>query len=171
MTGQPWRDANRLRELYHEKGMSLREVGDELGCDQKTVRRWMDKKDIPTRPRRDGVVLARQNGPPRYVAEDSQGYSRSVSWYNGGRKTVKLHRLLAVVEYGFDAVPEGIVHHKNGKPWDNRLSNLELLASNAEHRKRHKRDRAAEPIRVDTNAILAVLDETGVNEAQEETDA
>jgi len=46
------------------------------------------------------------------------------------------HRLLAVAEWGLDAVRGMDVHHQNNIPWDNRPENLELL-TRAEHRREH----------------------------------
>jgi len=54
----------------------------------------------------------------------------------GDKHSVFVHRLLAVAEYGFDAVVGKEVHHKNSIRWDNRPGNIELL-SKAEHTKRH----------------------------------
>jgi len=51
-----------------------------------------------------------------------------------------IHRLVAVAEYGFDAVVENHVHHKNHIPWDNRPSNLELM-SQEEHYRYHAEER------------------------------
>lgn len=46
---------------------------------------------------------------------------------NGEQNYVSTHRLLAVAEYGFNAVTGKDVHHLNGIPWDNRASNIELI--------------------------------------------
>jgi len=43
---KPWRDEDTLRELYHEKGMTQKEVADELGCTKWCVCVWMQKHDI-----------------------------------------------------------------------------------------------------------------------------
>lgn len=41
-----------LRELYHEEGLTQRQVGDRLGIDSSTVARWMRERGI--RARREG---------------------------------------------------------------------------------------------------------------------
>lgn len=46
----PYKNSETLRELYIDKGLSLREVADELGCSKRTVQRWMDNHGIPTDP-------------------------------------------------------------------------------------------------------------------------
>lgn len=44
-----------------------------------------------------------------------------------GGAHVYVHRLLAVAEYGFDAVCDNVVHHINGLPYDNRHSNIAVM--------------------------------------------
>lgn len=56
---------------------------------------------------------------------------------------VSHHRLLAVSEFGFDAVSENDVHHINGVEWDNRPNNLELMP-HGDHRAYHNRENAEE---------------------------
>ena len=46
---RPWRDADRLRELYVEKEMSVFEAADELGCSGSAVQRNLKKHNIETR--------------------------------------------------------------------------------------------------------------------------
>jgi hypothetical protein len=53
---------------------------------------------------------------------------------DGVPKRVYNHRLLAVALWGFDAVADKEIHHKNGIPWDNRPSNLSLVSS-SEHQR------------------------------------
>lgn len=56
---------------------------------------------------------------------DDQGYAKWVDQVDGYR-VVLVHRLLAVAEYGFDAVQNRVVHHSNGVKWDNRPENIEI---------------------------------------------
>lgn len=46
---KPWRDEERLRELYWGKRMSMREIAERFGCDYSTVYRWMDRNGIERR--------------------------------------------------------------------------------------------------------------------------
>jgi len=58
-----------------------------------------------------------------------KGYVRIRSEYLGEDYNVSVHRLLAVAEFGFDAVCDMEVHHKNGCKRDNRPANIELMTS------------------------------------------
>lgn len=49
---QPWRDEDRVRELYLEQDLTQQEVAEELGCGHSTIGEWMERfgieKDDPT---------------------------------------------------------------------------------------------------------------------------
>lgn len=47
-----------LRELYHQEGLTQRQVGERLGIDSSTVARWM----------RERGIRARREGRPKAVA-------------------------------------------------------------------------------------------------------
>jgi transposase-like protein len=49
MSDTPWRDKERLYELYVEQELSTTDVGEELGCSQKTISKWLDRHDIEIR--------------------------------------------------------------------------------------------------------------------------
>lgn len=189
--GEPWKDRERLIDLYERQGYTFREIGDLLGCSESTVNRWMKRHkrdsiidgidvEIPDdRPYTDPDLMERLYTDEKLSTEDMsvvlgcssatvnkwlkkhgtqlRERSESVSLAKGGRKplnfyttkhqgyelvktadteVVLIHRLLAVAEYGFDAVAGLSVHHENGVPWDNRPQNLELL-SRSDHRRKH----------------------------------
>lgn len=185
----PWRDRDTLKELYWENGLDLRDVGEELGCSADTVRVWLDKHDLGTRPRggipedtpwRDGDTLRqlyqeeklslsevadrlgctaetvrtwlKRNGIEVRSIRRAQLGDMPVYWhegyptvghdYDGKFYSVRIHRLVAVAEYGFDAVAGNIVHHRNGVRFDNRPSNLEPM-SNKDHLEYHDETRIA----------------------------
>ncbi len=128
MTDTRYRDAEWLEEQYHENGLSQRDIADKCGVHQRTVRNWMQKHGIESRSqgeinRRIGVGIISQ-----------RGYRR---WHEGSlNKHISVHRLLAVAEYGFDAVCDMEVHHQNGIRWDNRPDNIEVLTP-SEHTAHH----------------------------------
>ena len=64
----------------------------------------------------------------------NNGYEVSSCSLNQG-DTIQIHRLVAIAEYGFEAVENSHVHHINSIPWDNRPSNL-IPLSPSEHRRR-----------------------------------
>lgn len=65
-----------------------------------------------------------------------EGYVRARSYLDGEWDEIPIHRLVAIAEYGTGAVAGRHVHHKNGIPWDNRPSNLDVRTSK-EHLRSH----------------------------------
>lgn len=51
ITEQPWHSEAVLKERYVERGLTIQEVADELGCHWLTVRDWLDTHEIETRSR------------------------------------------------------------------------------------------------------------------------
>jgi len=138
--GEKYKDSEWLRREYHENDRTMVEMGDELGVDSGTISYWMEKHDIDTydqgRNKRTPGMNLRVNG------------SDYLEWWNHihehsevvRRETCRVHRLVAVAEYGFDAVADSVVHHKNGVKWDNRPGNLEVLDA-GEHATHHNEKR------------------------------
>lgn len=118
-----------LRRLYHDKGMTLREIGDHFGVTHGTVRNHMKKHGIPRRRARCDKL-----GSHHF---DEMGYERFRVYDGGQNSSVRIHRLAAVAWFGLDAVAGNDVHHKNGRRFDNREENLEPI-SREEHTRRHK---------------------------------
>lgn len=117
----PWQDYDTLYRLYWDDGLDQFGVADELGCSRRTIATWMDRLDVPTRNHSErenhqmvGVALHDMPG----------GYEAWTHSVDGTNHIVYVHRLLAVAEYGFDAVAGNFVHHKNRQPFDNRPSNV-----------------------------------------------
>ena len=129
---QAWRYKRILTELYHEKGLTLEEIADELGCTKHTVWIWVGRYGL-------SKGVRQKKGPTHYPT--STEYERWDHQYKNEKWCVKVHRLLAVAEFGFDAVADKSIHHRNDIPWDNRGQNLRPL-SHSEHVKWHARARS-----------------------------
>jgi hypothetical protein len=126
-----YRDPEWLREQYHKHGKTTREIADVCGCDNATISRWLDKHDIDTRENwKAGVEKAREVNRVDYIPlrtlPHGYEYWQTTERVGNDRVTraVYVHRLLAVAEYGFDAVVDNDVHHENNIPWDNRPDNI-----------------------------------------------
>lgn len=65
----PWRSEERLREMYHERGMSLTEIGEELGCSLVTVHDWMKRREIERRTSREGLNVNRIDKKQQTLSE------------------------------------------------------------------------------------------------------
>jgi len=120
-------DPDQLRELYHERGMDQAEIAQECGVHQSTVSRWMARHDVQARHERETHATAPT------LRQHRRGYE---AWEHCG-EYVYVHRLLAVAEWGLEAVAGQHVHHRNGVPWDNRPENLEVLDA-GQHHARHQ---------------------------------
>ena len=137
---RPWQEEERLRELYHERGMSMAEIGEEWECSPQTVSNWVERHGLEAR-----AVGHNGSGPdsPTWVPyarfeTNNEGYE---VWRSraDNRAAVSVHRLAAVAWYGYDAVVDHDVHHVNGVKWDTRKDNLALLDP-SEHRAHHARE-------------------------------
>ena len=129
-------DIDHIRRLT-EQGWSTSQIAELYGCGAEQVRRVMVKHNIPRLPEgaqpgernhqwqggytidKRGYVLVHQ---PDHPAANSNGYIRE-------------HRLVMEEHLGRHLEPDEVVHHRNGDPADNRIENLELYESNAEHLK------------------------------------
>ena len=127
---EPWDGESELRELYIDKELTIYEIAQKFDCGKSTVHDYLVEYDIPLR----------RTGPSRKthprIMTDYQGYETARSDYRGTADMVKLHRLLAVHKYGFEAVAGMVVHHKKNIPWLNTPSNIELMEL-GEHTKHH----------------------------------
>lgn len=122
-----YRNESWLREKYSE-GLRQREIAELCGVAQRQVSYWMEKYGIETYPSR-----YRRVGKAAFFTNPG-GYE---CWADGTDNVlVKVHRLLAVSEYGRDAVKNMHVHHTTHIPWDNRPEAIELL-SPSDHAKEH----------------------------------
>ena len=95
------------------------------------------EQEVVEQSRTEPEALRKQPATPACFRTMRSGYER---WhaYNrrDGQDSYYVHRLVAVAEWGVDAIRGRDVHHKNGIPWDNRPENLEVL-TRKEHREVH----------------------------------
>jgi len=119
-----------LHTLYWREGFSQTEIADMCDCSVALVSKQMKEQDIPTK--------GGDNGLPTLYTRSSDGHE----FFNtaGCGKQFAHHRLLAVVEWGFEKVVGSDVHHRNEIPWDNRIENLDVL-SHGEHTTHHNNQR------------------------------
>lgn len=158
---KPWQQQEILHELYWEQGLSLPAMAEELDASVTTLRRWMLRHDIETR-----------DPPSRRTARFEtrrDGYERWQTTVNGECVDVLVHRLLAVSEFGLEAVCDKDVHHESGVPWDNRPSNLELLGR-TEHIAHHRAEsHGCEPDDIpwrDEEILLELYQNQGLSTAE-----
>jgi len=114
-----YRDGDVLDRLYNERGMSTYEIADLFDIHQSTVWDWMNKNDIGRRGQ------GRKNGlGPATFHVNGNGYEE---WKTSrSTESITVHRLLAISEYGVEAVAGSHIHHKNEIRWDNRPENIEV---------------------------------------------
>jgi hypothetical protein len=120
-----------LREQYVEKGKTLKEIASNFECSFKNISYYCNKFDIDTRD------TGNPTHPPNHRFHPEYEYEEIRTVVDGTQHTVKIHRLIAVAEYGFEKVSNADdIHHKNGCRYDNRPQNLEPL-SRREHLLKH----------------------------------
>lgn len=127
-----------LYRLYVKERMTTTEIAEELGCTNVTIGDWLRRHNIGVRSASKAIRLSKKKKPATFT-HDTYGYEIWRNLSGGKHRRVKVHRLIAVAEYGFDAVVGKDVHHQNGIRWDNRPSNLELL-DHSDHMDRHMKE-------------------------------
>lgn len=143
---KPYTDEFLLRDLYETQELSVAEIAEILECSETTVRNYMRWFGIECR---NGVD---RDPSPAWFGTRPDGYE----CWNDGHQTVYVHRLVAVAEWGFEAVASGVIHHKNQIQWDNRPENLHPFESNSAHIRHHARPSTHE----DQQTIDEVIRET-----------
>lgn len=126
-TNEKIRDVD-LGALYWEEGLSQSEIAERCDCSVGLVSKQMDEQGVPVR--------GGYEGEPCVYTGTQQGYQRCYVRDVDETKKFLIHRLTAVAKFGYDAVVEKVVHHKNEVKWDNRPSSLELM-ENDEHASHH----------------------------------
>lgn len=122
---EPYRDRDRLRELYDNQERSIQDIAAEMDCSETTVRNYL---------RRFGLLDPLDS--PAYYVPREDGYD---TWNVEGH-TVRVHRLVAVAEWGVETVANAAaIHHQNTHKWDNRPENLKPCETRAKHAREHSR--------------------------------
>lgn len=130
----PWRDEEKIRRLYCDEKLTMQEIADRFDVGIDAIHRSIEDFGIESRSHNEGG--RKSSGWVERVTyyTKSDGYEVAQDGY--AKKSIKLHRLVAVAEFGIEAVTHNLVHHKNGITWDNRPENLEVM-SRPEHCKHH----------------------------------
>lgn len=121
---EPHRHAETVRDAFEVNDGDVNAIAEDLDCGASTVRNYL---------RQHGITDSSTTRPYFVARED--GYE---CWKVDGR-TIYIHRLLAVAEFGFEEVASGVVHHRNHHRWDNRPENLQVFNDNRAHRREHTR--------------------------------
>jgi len=124
-----------LEEMYWGEEMSLYQIAEEVGSNAQTVLDRMEEQDIPRRKNSDYYISS-----PCAFETEKRGYERWRHNYKGEYDEIRVHRLLAISEFGIENIKNKIIHHKNEIPWDNRIENIELM-SQSEHARLHSNKR------------------------------
>jgi len=155
---------SRIKELYRERGLSQDEVSDILNASSRAVNRHIKHYGLSKTPKewqRD------RYGDTVSFRTTTRGYE-VVTIPGGGDYLV--HRLVAVAEYGIDAVKEKHIHHKNRVKWDNRPVNLEPIDP-AKHSSLHGDNTTSLSKRIenaDESDLRVALRDNGYYEAAEQ---
>lgn len=132
---KPWKDGELLETLYIDKQLSSTEISGILDCSGNSVLKGLKEHGVEVRDNSTAMTNSYNNlGHASYYIHKRS--SRPV--WKSGDDEVFVYRLLAVAEYGFDAVCDHDVHHINGIRWDTRPDNIEVLTPE-EHQARHRK--------------------------------
>ena len=132
----PWRDRDRLEELYVEQQLTVYEIADRLDTTPGVISKWLSRYDITQRPGSRGVSQYVDRGYVRYAV-----YEGDLAEKMCGQTEVYEHQLVALLENDPARVfaPFTNVHHENGCRWDNRPENVRVVTS-FEHVYEHLED-------------------------------
>lgn len=123
-----------MREWYERDGYTLQQIADLLGRPQKLVNKVAKKHGFQMR-RRGPASGDRHPGWKGGTTIGNNGYVRQYApdHPHANGKYMMQHRLVMEAHLGRYLDPSEVVHHRNGVTSDNRIENLEVFASNAEH--------------------------------------
>jgi len=126
-----WEQHSYLKELYVNQKQTQKEIAEILGTTKSNISANLLESGVKTRKRGD------LQHPTTYISESGYLTCRHrLGGRDGERVAFRIHRLVAVAEYGYDEVAGKVVHHKNRHRLDNRPENLQPI-SKSEHAKLH----------------------------------
>lgn len=158
----PWNkiifDDAQLRQMYEGRGMTLDQIAIELRVGRNSVYRRLRELNIRfetpgqrkgiTPPNFKGTYLGQDGYRYIYLALNSPYWSMGQVGGNGCKgRYIPEHRLVMAESLKRVLFPGEVVHHKNGKRDDNRIENLVLFPSQAEHNALTQADREIKRLR------------------------
>ena len=135
---RPYREEEFLISLYIDQELSMTEIGKRVGRDGGTIQYWLKKHGIERRSREEAQQLRRLRGTDVGFYTRTDGYEEISTTHDREYERFLHHRLIAVAEYGYEAVVDNHVHHALEIPWANWREVLDVV-SPAEHREKHAR--------------------------------
>lgn len=159
-------DPEVLKRLYHDRGLTLKEISERSSVTRGAIGYQMKKNGIERRSRgtKEGERLV------THTTYCMEGHG-CMSWYSrdpdGKQRCMKVHRLVAIAEWGVDAVAGNHVHHKNEIPWDNRPSNLEVKTPE-DHHSDHMSGSSHPQSKLTESDVRDILSRVGGDETQKE---
>lgn len=135
-SSEEYQNKDVLKRLYADERLSAHEIASLFDTGATTIYYWLDKHGIKIRDSELSKTY-RVFREPAPFETNLEGYEIWRTKLAGEVWRVRVHRLLAVAEFGYEKVVEHDVHHKSNIPWDNRPDNLELVTPE-EHIRIHK---------------------------------
>lgn len=152
-------DADGLRRMYEDEGMTVKQIGKSLGVSSKAVNKACKRLGVQMR-RRGPKEGPGHTGWKGGVTTDKGGYllrykPKHPNCNSGGY--VREHRLVMEQKLGRPLESHEVVHHLDDDPANNHPDNLQLFASNADHLRVTRAGRVPQWSQKGKEAILAAI--------------